>query len=256
MRFVRLATKYQEQNILLCEINSQLFFKCCKLIGPKTELRVGYSKEYATKYHLNQLVSEQLDKRIKYLCKKCDERFVSREKLQIHLNEHKIRDAKIPPVPRTTPTKNSDTNSPNKGKDRLNTGAIRMRKLALSKNSRASDGPTVRYACCYCTKVFSKFLSYKKHTHTTHSVNIEHKRVKVDAQHKRLTIEDSVSKNESTKEDKHDDNESENDNDNGNKNKNVNTRQWFVCQNCQRHFLTSKKLEVKLPCGIQIADDF
>lgn len=188
MRFVRLATKYREQNLLLCVINSQLYFKCCKCIDAKQELRVGYSREYAQKYHLQTLIAEKPEKLTEYLCKKCDERFTNNEQLQTHQAVHKTKDQiPVKSVPRTTPTKNSDSISPNKGKDRLNTGAIRMRKLALSKNSRAS-GPTVRYACCYCSKVFSKFLSYKKHTNIVHSVDIEHKRVKVDAQHKRLTV--------------------------------------------------------------------
>lgn len=233
MRFVRLATKHREQNLLLCVINSQLYFKCCKSIVAKQELLVGYSKEYAQKYHLNQLVPEKQGKPTEYLCKKCDERFVSNELLQNHQNDHKTRDSKPPvqSVLRTTPIKsNETTTSPNKSKDRLNTGAIRMRKLALSKSSRTS-GPTVRYACCYCSKVFSKFLNYKKHTNIVHSVDIEHKRVKVDAQHKRLTIEDSVMKKEPMKKIEME---------------NIDAKQWFVCQTCQRHFVTAKKLEVRI----------
>lgn len=230
MRFVRLATKHREQNMILCVINSQLYFKCCKCIEPKHELLVGYSKEYARKYHLNYLMPEKPGKMTELSCKKCDERFASNDLLQQHLNEHNKKDTKpitIQSVPRVTPTK-SDSSSPNKSKDRLNTGAIRMRKLALSKTSRTS-GPTVRYACCYCTKVFSKFLSYKKHTNLVHSVNIEHKRVTVDAEHKRLTVEDSVVKTEPMKE-----------NDNGN----VDASQWFVCQTCNMSFVTATKLEV------------
>lgn len=229
MRFVRLATKFQDQNILLYEIHSQLYFKCSKPISPKNELRVGYSSEYAQKYNLTELSPEKIEKTVKYSSKKCIERCISSEILRYHLDEHKSKDQTMQPVPRTTPTKNSEAILSNKSKDRLNTGAIRMRKLALSKNSRES-GPTVRYACCYCTKVFSTFVSYKKHTHIIHSVNIEHKRVKVDAQRKRLTIEDSVAKKEPTK---------------ANENDNPNTKQWFVCQICQQHFLSAEKLEVR-----------
>lgn len=228
MRFVRLATKYREQNLLLCVINSQFYFKCCKFIESKQELCVGYSKEYAKKYHLNYLLPKKMEKSIEYLCKKCDQRFINNEFLQNHLIEHKTKESSPQSIPRTTPTK-SDTSSPTKSKDRLNTGAIRMRRLALSKTSRTS-GPTVRYACCYCSKVFSKFLSYKKHTNIVHSVNIEHKRVTLDAQHKRITIEDSIMKNEPIKE---------------NENGNIDVNKWFVCQTCQRHFMTAKKLEVR-----------
>lgn len=224
---MRLALKHSEQNLLLCEIDSQLYFKCCKFIGPKQELHVGYSKEYAKKHNLSQLLPEQPAKSPEFLCKICDAQFDSNELLEHHQNEHKTKDRKkgLPSVPRKTPNKNSETFSPTKSKDRLNTGAIRMRKLALSKNSRAS-GPTVRYACCYCTKVFSKYTIYKKHTILVHSVNIEQKRVTVDAQHKTLTIEDSVVEVDSIKND------------------NVDGRQWFVCQACQQHFVTAKELEV------------
>lgn len=108
--------------------------------------------------------------------------------------------------------------------------AIGMQKLAISKNARPS-WPTVRYACCDCSKVYPKFFSYKKHTNIVHSVEIEHKRVKVDAQHKTLTIEDSVMKFEPMK-----------------MNENVNgaNHQWFVCQTCQRHFETAEKFEVRI----------
>lgn len=230
MRFVRLATKHCEQNLLLCEIDSQLYFKCCKFIAPKQELRVGYSKDYAKKYDLTALVPEPIEKPTEFVCKKCDERFASNKLLQNHQDEHKAAETNVPVklVPRVTPTKIGDTSSPSKSKDRLNTGAIRKRKLALSKNSRTS-GPTVRYACCYCTKVFSTFLNYKKHTNMIHSVNIEHKRVTVDAEHKRLTIEDSVTKIDEIKEDENED---------------INTKKLFVCQKCQQQFMTAEDLEV------------
>lgn len=221
MRFVRFATKHSEQNLLLCDIDANLYFKCCKFIAPKQELRVGYSKEYAKKYNLKQLFAESV--------KKCDEK-TTQELAPSHQIEPKPKESKPPGqlMPRVTPTKNSDSLSPTKSKDRLNTGAIRMRKLALSKTARAS-GPIVRYACCYCTKVFSKFLSYKKHTNVVHSVNIEHKRVTVDAEHKRLTVEDSGTKMPAMSDDETD---------------NAHAKQLFVCQKCQQQFSTAKELEV------------
>lgn len=233
MCFVRLATKHREQNLLLCEIDSHLYFKCCKFIAPKQELRVGYSKEYAKKYDLTQLHLEPIEKPAKFLCKECDERFVSSKLLLNHQNQHKpkeIEETKVTmkSVRRITPTKGSDTTSPVKSKDRLNTGAIRKRKLAQSKNARTS-GPIVRYACCYCSKVFSKFTGYKKHTNLVHSVNIEHKTVSVDARYKRLTIEDSVTRVDDIKEDEND---------------NLDAKHLFVCQKCQQQFMTAKELKV------------
>lgn len=227
MRFVRLAANLNEQNLLLYEVNSELYFKCCTSIAPKAELRVGYSNEYASKFNLVALCPPL--QTVDYLCKKCDEKFDSDELLQQHQMTHKTKES-IPSLPRTALPKNCDTPSPTKSKDRLNTDAIRMRKLALSKKSRES-GPTVRYACCYCTKVFSKFLSYKKHTKLVHSVNIDNKRVTIDAQHKRLTIEDSVTK--STKETNAPHNSCVAD-----------AKQLFVCQKCQRQFVMAKELEV------------
>lgn len=226
MRFVRLATNHSEQNLLLYEINSELYFKCCKSIAPKEELRIGYSKEYANKYKLVHFYPESIQV-VEYLCKKCDEKFDSNELLQTHQAKHKTKE---PSLPRTIVAKNCDTPSPTKSKDRLNTGAIRMRKLALSKNSRTS-GPIVRYACCYCTKVFSKFLSYKKHTKLVHSVNIDNKRVTIDAQHKRMTVEDSVTKLPPLAIEDQNDNVTD-------------AKQLFVCQKCQRQFAMAKELEV------------
>lgn len=225
MRFVRIATKYREQNLLLCVTNSQLYFKCCKTIASKQELRVGYSKEYAQKYGLNKLLPKKVQKAVTKLpCQKIDGKPTSDECLESPENKTKDPQLSIQPVPRTTPTKANDSLSPSK-KDRLNTGAIRMRKLALSKNCRTS-GPTVRYACCYCSKVYTKFSTYKKHTNIVHSVDIEHKRVKVDA-NKRLTIEDSVIKKPVTEEES-----------------NIDAKKWFVCQKCQSSFSTIEILQV------------
>lgn len=225
MRFVRRATNFTEQNLLLYELNAELYFKCCESIAPNEELRIGYSKEYAEKYDLlAQFYAEPVEI-VNYLCKKCDEKFESDELLQIHQStKHKTKESRI------ALAKNGDTVSPTKSKDRLNTGAIRMRKLALSKNSRTS-GPIVRYACMYCTKVFSKFLSYKKHTKLVHSVNIDNKRVTIDAQQKRLTIEDSIEKFPSTIKEDPNDNVTD-------------AKQLFVCQRCQRHFAVATELEV------------
>lgn len=234
MRYVRLAANHQEQNLLICEIDSKLYFKSCKFIKPKQLLCVGYSKEYAEKYSLMKLPSESIERTkavVKHKEWSCTKNNIASRKT--HDTEPlKTENGKIqlPPM-RATLTKTNETSSPIKSKHRLNTGAIRMRKLALSKNSRET-GPTVRYACCYCSKVFSKFLSYKKHTKAIHSVNIEHKRVTVDVEHKRLTIEDSTICKE--------------------KDRNVSTdadetlnSKWFVCQICQSSFSNEEDIEVE-----------
>lgn len=240
MRFVRLATDCQMQNVLLYEIDSKLYFKCCKVINLKQPLYVGYSHEYAEKYNLEILVeakSEELaaDKVInKSSIVRVEENsskptFPNEQASGIKPNASNVELLETN-IDNTPP-------SPVKSKHRLNTGAIRKRKLELLKSARKT-GPTVRYACCYCSKVFSKFLNYKKHTTRVHSVNIEHKRVTVDAELKRVTIEDSI----------------ESDKDGQNKGfddvANINGKRWFVCQTCQTSFESCEELEnhLKLSC--------
>lgn len=248
MRFVQLAKKYTEQNLQLCEYDSRLFFKACRAISSKRDLLVGYSKEYAEKYNLPQLLPdediEDGKKSNDWHCSKCKKQFATIDLLQSHLEYHKLnvtppKNLQITPI-RSTPSKSSDSGSPVKSKHRLNTDAIRLRKLAQSRNSRTS-GPTVRYACCYCSKVFSKFLNYKRHTNDVHSVDIEHKRFSVDIEHKRLTVEDSSSSKENdAKLAKIRENIV-------NETKNRITdlvEKWFVCQICQESFDSSDLLEV------------
>lgn len=250
MRFVQLAKTYAEQNLQLYEHDSRLFFKACRTISSKRELRVGYSQEYAEKYNLHQLLPDEDIEDGKrsnsndWLCSKCKKQFATIDLLQSHLEYHKLnatppKSLQISPI-RLTPSKSSESGSPVKSKHRLNTDAIRLRKLAQSKNSRTS-GPTVRYACCYCSKVFSKFLNYKRHTNDVHSVDIEHKRFSVDMEHKRLTVEDSSSSKENdaklAKTKENIENESTNW-------RNDLAEKWFVCQICEEKFDSSDLLEV------------
>lgn len=238
MRFVRLATDFQMQNVLLYEIDSKLYFKSCKAINLKQALYVGYSKEYAEKYNLEvlvELVSEELA---------ADEEQNKSSIIRVEGTPPKLtlpndQAARIQPNASDVSEISQETNientppSPVKSKHRLNTGAIRKRKLELLKSARRT-GPTVRYACCYCSKVFSKFLNYKKHTKRIHSVNIEHKRVTVDAELKRVTIEDSI----------------ESDADGQKKGvdgvTNIDGKRWFVCQTCQTSFESCEELEIHL----------
>lgn len=222
MRFVRLAEDYQQQNVLLCEVDTKLYLKSCKFIKPKQVLYAGYSKEYASKYNLAYLLSEENcksnnddDTRIDVKYQPSD---VSSESHDVKLSNEALE------IPPQESSRTNLTPSPVKSKHCLDTGAIRKRKLELLQSARAT-GPTVRYACCYCSKVFSKFLNYKKHTKRIHSVNIEHKRVTVDAAHKRVTIEDSIAQNQTES-----DQSSE-------------RKQWFVCQICQTIFKSDQDLE-------------
>ncbi|XP_055710804.1 PR domain zinc finger protein 10-like isoform X2 [Phlebotomus papatasi] len=94
MRFVRIAEDFKQQNLLLFESEGKLFFKSCKFIRPKQELRVGYSREYADKYGLRQIVPDERDHvemnhvENSWPCFECDEKFGNSEALQDHLNQH------------------------------------------------------------------------------------------------------------------------------------------------------------------------
>lgn len=152
MRFVQLAHTFTEQNLLLCEIDKKIFFQSCQVIPPKQELKVGYSEAYAKQYGLTYLQPDEAEKIAMYErwpCFECDERFETCELLQTHLNNHEDdkRQTDVKPVLR-----------------------VRKRRLVRSKlSSRKVSGPTVRYACCYCSKVFSRFTSFKRHNEFAHS---------------------------------------------------------------------------------------
>lgn len=168
MRFVQKAQTYSEQNLLLLEIDGKLYLKSCKHIGIKHQLRVGYSREYAEKYHLPTFTFDETSIKKKSPDNLTPQKLCVRQNLMKSSTRIKL-----------TPTKNIETEAnvivtPTKKNHRLNTGEIRQKKLALSKNSR-TKGPTVRYACCYCTKVFTKSQNYKKHTNLIHSIDEQNK---------------------------------------------------------------------------------
>lgn len=159
MRFVRLAQDFIEQNVLLYEFDEKLYFKSCQIIKAKQELKVGYSSEYAAKYNLNCLLPNENEKLILYdkentwPCYECDKKFNNSESFHNHLNEHEKKDD------------NKNVLKSNNQRQRQ-----RRRKSGRTKlTTRKVSGPTVRYACCYCSKVFLKFNSYKRHTDFVHS---------------------------------------------------------------------------------------
>lgn len=223
MRYVHLASNCKEQNLLLLELESKLYFKSCQFIRSKQQLKLGYDKEYAEKYNLplprlheseKQKLSETQSP---FLCNTCDQKFATAKELDEHSGIHneqlqcnagavKTEEINLPVV---------------RGKHRLNTGALRKRKLARSKLSSRASGPIVRYACCYCSKVFSKFVTYKKHTNVVHSVDVENKKF--------IVPESQANKDKS------------NGNDSTNREK---SSKWFTCCICQRYFSTPERLEV------------
>lgn len=223
MRYVQLATNYKEQNLLLHELESKLYFKSCQFIRPKQELKLGYSKEYAEKYNLPLLRPDKNEKpetsEIQNLLL-CDDKFANAEKLEEHLKIHIEQQNEIG----TNKTEEINV-SAIRGNQRLNTGALRKRKLARSKLSSRASGPIVRYACCYCNKVFSKFATYKIHTNVVHSVDVDSK--------KYVVPESQANKS--------------NGKDTNNKEKTI---KWFKCCICQRYFSTAERLEVNVVINI------
>lgn len=193
MRFVRLAKNYTEQNLQLFEFDKKLYFKSCQPISSKQELKVGYSKEYAEQYGLIFLEPNEAEKVIileKWPCFECDKKFESYELLQTHLNEHE--DVKTE-------------------RSFLNSVKPRKKRKAKSKlSSRKISGPTVRYACCYCSKVFSKFTSFKSHNEFAHSF--------IDTETRNSSVLTNSNKDNTTKSNK--------------------------CELCRRYFSSTERLEV------------
>ncbi|KAJ6646040.1 PR domain zinc finger protein 4 [Pseudolycoriella hygida] len=152
MRFVKLAVKFSEQNCLLFESEGRLYFRTSKFIHPKQELKVGYSKEYSDRFGLKFLQPDENDivKDLeKWPCFECDSKFESFDLLQNHLlNEHD----------------DDPTNSVGNKK-----GKAKRRKIRSKLSSRKVSGPTTVAACCYCSKVFSKLISLKRHTEYAHN---------------------------------------------------------------------------------------
>lgn len=162
MRFVRLAHKFIEQNMLLEETDdSRLYFQCCQSIGPKDEIKVGYSRQYAERYglcFLEPTAAELQALKERWPCFECDAKFECSELLQKHLDEHGKR-------------KHIST----KEQKALLNGRRRKRISRLSR--RKVSGPTVRYACCFCSQVFSKLIAFKKHNQSQHPQQNEGKRI-------------------------------------------------------------------------------
>lgn len=162
MRFVRLAHTFTEQNMLLEETDdSSLFFRCCQPIAPKDEVKVGYSRPYAERYGLCFLepTSDELQAiKERWPCFECNAKFESSELLQTHLNEHGKR-------------KHIST------KEQKATLSGRRRKRISRLSTRKVSGPTVRYACCFCSQVFSKLVAFKKHNRAAHPQQDEGTRI-------------------------------------------------------------------------------
>ncbi|KAB0795367.1 hypothetical protein PPYR_12206 [Photinus pyralis] len=87
MCYVRRAETYMEQNVVVVQRGSSLFYNTVTNILPKQELLVGYSSEYAKKHSL-PLLQPIAWKENDWPCFECDKQFASSIELQAHLDKH------------------------------------------------------------------------------------------------------------------------------------------------------------------------
>ncbi|XP_072378208.1 PR domain zinc finger protein 10-like [Diabrotica undecimpunctata] len=95
MMFVRKATTYEEQNLVITQEDNGIYFTTTTVIMPKQELRVWYSKVYAEFYDLPRLQPKQ---DFCWPCYECSLIFNSSNELQKHLDTHdKEKDENVKP---------------------------------------------------------------------------------------------------------------------------------------------------------------
>lgn len=86
MSFVRKATDYSQQNLVISQEGGSLYFTTTRNVLPKEELKVGYSLAYANCHKL-QVLKPDSDT-MSWPCFECSEAFSSSADLQKHLNVH------------------------------------------------------------------------------------------------------------------------------------------------------------------------
>ncbi|XP_057653283.1 PR domain zinc finger protein 10-like [Diorhabda carinulata] len=95
MMFVRQATTFEEQNLIITQENNCIYFTSTTTIMPKQELKVWYSSLYAQYYDLPTF---QPIKELSWHCYECPTKFETSEELQIHLDTHDtVKDENIKP---------------------------------------------------------------------------------------------------------------------------------------------------------------
>ncbi|XP_022107805.1 zinc finger protein PLAG1-like isoform X2 [Acanthaster planci] len=61
MMFVRLATTYEEQNLVAYQFNEEIYFATCKPVAPHAELKVWYASDYARNMNITLLCADKPD---------------------------------------------------------------------------------------------------------------------------------------------------------------------------------------------------
>lgn len=95
MSFVRQAQNFDEQNLVISQEETCIYFTTTQNIHPKQELKIGYSIMYATRHKLPYLIAPE-DR--SWSCFECSAAFGNSEELQKHLDIHDdIKDENIRP---------------------------------------------------------------------------------------------------------------------------------------------------------------
>ncbi|RZC31881.1 PR domain zinc finger protein 10-like, partial [Asbolus verrucosus] len=179
MSFVRQATNYNEQNLVISQEGNALYFTTTKTILPKQELKVGYSLLYATRNKLSVLVP-QVEK--SWPCFECSATFASSEELQKHLNIHdddrdentkprkkNLKSSKRKPVPKM----NSDALKCNDCNELfIHPGKIALRQHLIEKHLCSGldlidqyFSFVMNYKCDSCEAVFNSEALLKIHSY-------------------------------------------------------------------------------------------
>ncbi|CAG9856821.1 unnamed protein product [Phyllotreta striolata] len=127
MMFVRKATNFEEQNLVITQENDAIYFVTTTNIAPKQELKVWYSNAYGEYYNLPVF---QPAKQLNWPCFECSLKFETSDELQNHLNAH---------------DKSSDENAKPKKKN------ISKSKRKLNKKSEGA------VECQLCRETFLKY---------------------------------------------------------------------------------------------------
>ncbi|KAK7788748.1 hypothetical protein R5R35_014436 [Gryllus longicercus] len=163
MTYVRAASCFKEQNLILNQQGQSLFYTTTKVIHPKQELRVWYSLPYARKHGLPSLLPMKFDTQgcgesLKtWSCFQCNKNFANPVYLQCHLNVHELD--KIKEV--------SDGKSAEKENHNLNQKNVPTFHSKKLKNMRTKcEG--CKCECKTCSNDLQQKCSLKK-GHASHS---------------------------------------------------------------------------------------
>ncbi|KAJ9585314.1 hypothetical protein L9F63_002899, partial [Diploptera punctata] len=159
MRFVRSAETLKEQNLILSQQGHSLYFTTTRVIHPRQELQVWYSLPYANKRGLSLLQSDTTEKRAIeeierwWPCFECNEKFLSSEELQKHLNIHDSERGEDGDLVKTK--KKSGRTFRRKSLSHFS-----HKKYKSDSEKRGESHP---YQCHTCHRVFPRNYSLKRH---------------------------------------------------------------------------------------------